>query len=57
MAAVTICSDFGAQENKVILEPGKMIDITTPAGVQPRWIQDNSKWGQRGEEKLIYLEI
>ena len=27
------------------------------AGVQPRWIQGNSKRGWRGEEKLIYLEI
>ena len=23
----------------------------------PRWIQGNLKQGQRGEEKLIYLEI
>jgi len=30
MAVVTICSHFGAQENKVILEPRKMIDRTTP---------------------------
>ena len=30
MAVVTICSHFGAQENKVILEPMKMIDRTTP---------------------------
>ena len=57
MAAVTICSDFGAQENKVILEPGKMIDITTPAGVQPRWIQGIRRGDRVGEEKLIYLEI
>ena len=27
------------------------------AGVQPWWIQGNSKQGWRGEEKLIYLEI
>ena len=27
------------------------------AGVQPRWIQGNSKRGWHGEEKLIYLEI
>ena len=27
------------------------------AGLQPRWIQGNLKWGRRGEEKLIYLEI
>ena len=27
------------------------------AGVQPQWIQGNSKQGWRGEEKLIYLEI
>ena len=27
------------------------------AGVQPQWIQGNSKWGQSGEEKLLYLEI
>ena len=31
--------------------------LSSFARVQPRWIQHNSKWRQRGEEKLIYLEI
>ena len=29
----------------------------TSAGVQPQWIQGNSKQRWHGEEKLIYLEI
>ena len=52
-----ILKEMGMPDHLICLLRNLYADQVVIAGVQPQWIQGNSKRGQRGEEKLIYLKI